>query len=284
VASILAMAVGITAIVVGAAALGLAPLLGTTPPVAASRSVSFVFPVYNNRGLEAVRNYLRPYLRRGDTFMIVSGNQDGPYDPAWVNAVAEDIRTYYPGTRILAATSGMANVDLAIAGTEPPVEGLVYIYEPDFANEPEFVWEDAPTRALFDAFAAGVREAGFRAVGKPTGRALLEPARGQYLWNYQALGSRVDDLFVQTQSFCDRSVEAFEAAIDTLQSQHPDDPGSDRWLPQITVDVSSESGVPATRALGCAEAAMAKQVDRFLLWWSPAFVDEAVQFLAGVRS
>jgi hypothetical protein len=93
----------------------------------------------------------------------------------------------------------------------------------------------------------------------------------------------MDDLFIQTQSYCEESVAQFEAAIQKLIAQFEGASRSDRWLPQLTVDLNSQNGVPVSRALACAEQAKELGVDRFLIWWSPAFPDEAAAFLEGLR-
>jgi hypothetical protein len=260
-----------------------APPLDATSPTTRQMTVNVVIPIYNDRGLHAVRTHLRPHLRRGDTFLLISGNQDDEIDPAWVDQAAEELRTFYPSTTILAGTSGIANVRVAVAGIEPPVEGLVYIYEPNFANEPEFTWDFATTQRLFDQVANLVRGAGLRVIGKPTGRPLLAPSLSRHQWDYRELGSSVDQLFIQTQAYCEASVAQFEAAIQELVAQFGGGSRDDRWLPQVTVDLNSPHGVSVARAVECAEVAKRLGVDRFLVWWSPAFAGEAAVFLERVR-
>ncbi|MEX1073167.1 MAG: hypothetical protein WED86_05650 [Chloroflexota bacterium] len=265
----------------GALILGL-PSTQTPLPVEVSPRLNVVIPIYNDRGLEAVRTSLRPYLRRDDVFLLVSGNQDDQIDAEWVDRSAEVLRTFYPGTTILAGTSGMANISLGIAGIRPPVEGLAYIYEPEFSNEPEFSWDFATTQRLFDEVAAKTRSAGFRAIGKPTGRPLLAVPLSGFEWDYAELGATMDDLFVQTQAYCHESVATYEEAIGKLIAQFGES-GSDRWLPQITLDLNSRHGVSVERALACAERAKEMGVRRFLMWWSGAHAENAAAFLKGIR-
>jgi hypothetical protein len=265
-----------------AAVVALVPPAEPTAPTA-RRDVRVIIPIYNDRGLRAVRSDLRPQLRRGDTFLIVSGNQDDGIDTAWVDQVAEEVRTLYPGTVILAGTSGMTNIRTAVAELQPPIEGVVYIYEPNFSNEPEFSWSFPATIARFEEVAEEAHAVGLRAIGKPTGRPLLAPALSGYEWDYATLGSLVDDLFVQTQSYCEDGVASFDEAIASLMTQFGGEAGVDRWVPQLTLDVSSEHGVDADRALLCAERALDQGVDRFLVWWSPPFAENAAAFLEALR-
>jgi hypothetical protein len=274
------LAIAVVGVVGALVVVGLLPQ--KVPAQEPQTPLNIVIPIYNDPGLRAVRTHLRPYLRRGDTFLLISGNQDDEIDVAWVDAAAEQLRTFYPNTAILAGTSGMANIDLAIAGLQPPVEGLAYIYEPDFSNEPEFSWNLSDTRRLFDEVAAKARSAGFRAIGKPTGRPLLAEALVQYAWDYRLLSTSMDDLFVQTQAYCFESVTQFGSAIEKLLAQF-EGSGSDRWLPQVTLDLNSRHGVTVERALACAELAKDMGVHRFLMWWSPAYPGEAAAFLEGVR-
>jgi hypothetical protein len=273
------LAVGLVA----AGAIVVAPPLDATSPPTRPTPLNVVIPIYNDRGLHAVRTHLRPHLRRGDTFLLISGNQDDEIDPAWLDLAAEELRTFYPSTTVLAGTSGIANVRVAVAGIEPPVEGLVYIYEPNFANEPEFSWDFATTQRLFDQVADLVRDAGLRVIGKPTGRPLLAPSLSRLEWNYRELRGSVDELFIQTQAYCEVSVAQFEAAIQKLVAQFGGGSRSELWLPQLTLDLNSPHGVSVARALACAEVAKGLGVDRFLMWWSPTFAAEAAVFLERVR-
>jgi hypothetical protein len=276
VAALIAIAALVALLLIGRQSTAAPPVPPAGPPI------NVVIPVYNDPGLRAVRTHLRPHLRRGDSFLIISGNQDGSIDTAWVDSTAEELRTFYPNTAILAGTSGMANIDAAVAAIEPPIEGLAYIYEPEFANEPEFTWDFPTTERLFGVFADKARGAGLRAIGKPTGRPLLAEALREYEWDYRELGRPLDDLFIQTQAYCYESQAEFEAAIDKLLVQFADT-GTNGWLPQLTLDLNSRHGVPVDQALACAEAAKDRGVHRFLMWWSPAHPENAATFLEDLR-
>ncbi len=249
--------------------------------------LSIVLPIYNERGLDLVlssQTEFHFYLQPGDTFMLVSGNVRGDVDLAWINAAAASLREVYPEVAIVAATSGLSNVAAATLGAEPPIEAVIYVYEPNFPNLPEFTWDfQATLEHLSEASAwAQVRE--LRLGAKPTGRPLLQRSLLRYNWNYGQMSEVFDELFVQTQTYCKEGTRAFERALERVITQVAlVNPGL-AWYPQVTVDPKAPNGTTVERAFDCAQIAQYKGLTGVLLWWSPEYPGQALNFLRQLRA
>jgi hypothetical protein len=253
------------------------------PEPVAARGFSLVIPIYNEAGLSAALTTLKPHLRRDDRFLIVSGNTDGQIDPAWINRAALELRETYPHAPIYAATSGLSNVAQAAQSVIDTVEAIVYIYEPNFPNQPEFSWDFGTTLARFSQAGAQIRSGGFRAVGKPTGRPLLQPSLQAYAWDYGELAATVDELFIQTQTYCKESPAAFARAIDEIVEQYGAQAEALSWLPQVTIDPGAPNGTSVRQAQACLAEAQARGVSGAVLWWAPPFAGRAVSFIAALN-
>ena len=247
------------------------------------RSFGLVVPIYNSAGLGAALTTLKPHLRAKDRFMLVSGNTDGEIDVAWLNEAALELRSVYQTAPIYAATSGLKNIGAAAQGVSNLFTAVVYIYEPNFPNQPEFSWDFETTLSRFDDVGKQVRKNGFRAVGKPTGRPILQSNLQSYNWNYGRLAESVDELFVQTQTYCKDGPSAFASALDTLSEQFQGH-AKTSWVPQVTIDPDAPNGTTVTQARACLEEAKRRGRSGAVLWWSPNFVDKAVAFIASLNA
>ena len=243
------------------------------------RSFGLVIPIYNEAGLTAALGTLKPQLRAHDRFMLVSGNTSGNIDVPWLNRAALELRAVYPVAPIYVATSGLANV-AAARKVAPLIEAIVYIYEPNFPNQPEFSWDFETTLARFEGVGAQVRKSGFRVVGKPTGRPLLQSGLQAYNWDYGRLAGTVDELFIQTQTYCKESPRVFALALDALKKQYGSRAKALRWSPQVTIDPGAPNGTTVAQARSCLEEAKQRGLVSAVLWWSPNFVERAVAFIA----
>lgn len=235
------------------------------------------FPVYNPQGLAALCGPLSPYVRPDDTVMLVSGNVDKALSVPWLGASLGTVRPHFPQVRTVAATAGREHLGV-LAASGLPVDGLVYIYEPGFANVPEFSWEAAATeRALEDA-AARAHAGGYPLVFKPTGRPLLQRPLARHGWDYGRLAARCDALFVQTQTYCPAGT--FADALAKLA--HACAAHLETTYVQVTVDAGARNGVPPAQAAACLRSA-AQPFAGATLWWSPRFVVEARRCLELLR-
>ena len=255
------------------------------------RSFGLVIPIYNGAGLEAAIKTLNPHLRTNDRFMLVSGNSSGDIDVPWLNEAAHMLRAAYPKTPIYAATSGLKNIEAA-SNVSALIEAVVYVYEPNFPNQPEFSWDFGTTLGLFAEAGVRIRGSGLIAIGKPTGRPILQSSLQSYAWNYGELAQTVDELFIQTQTYCKESPAAFAAALDTLITQYQaadtarvlTHSFTHTWVPQVTVDPSAPNGTSVVQARACLEEAKKRGLSGAVLWWSPTFVEQAVAFIASLNA
>lgn len=246
---------------------------------AEASSLLAVIPIYNNQGISVVKTTLRNYIRPGDIFVLISGNNSNTLDISWLNKNAEILKAQYPDAVIMAGTSGLTNISAAAEGVKDPIEALVYIYEPNFPNEPEFSWDFNKTAANFDKVTKIAHSHGLRSVGKPTGRPILQQCLLKYNWDYGVLGKHVDQMFVQTQTYCKRNGNAFEEAITKIMAQKEVIGSAGNWFPQVTVDPEAPNGVPVERAIRCVKVIESKGLGGVLMWWSPRYTDDAIEFL-----
>lgn len=238
-------------------------------------------PLYNDAGLREL-NILAPPLGPHDSLMLVSGNVDKPLDLEWLSRAHEQMRTQYPETPVLYATAGLAHLEALAQADVRGVraDGLVYIYEPGFANVPEFSWDAGTTLATLERAVALARGAGSRAVFKPTGRPLLQRALQQHGWHYGRFAGRADALFVQTQTYCRGGT--FAEAADKLASECG--PDLEKTYVQLTLDLAARNGVSPTAAQDCLAEAERRGFGGVTAWWSPQFSAEAEAFLKGFSS
>lgn len=238
-----------------------------------------VVPVYNDAGLQKVRTELKGLLCPGDLFLLISGNYK-EVDLSWLNDAAKTLKKEFPSVGVVAGSSGVGNILRIASGAEPPIEGIVYIYEPNFPKEPEFTWDFATTTKIFEWVAKAVHKRGFIFIGKPTGRPLLQAALQRHHWDYAALGSIADFLFIQTQTYCKKGPAVFAQAIEKVMSQYGKaGKSASNWIPQVTVDPEAPNGTSPANAAECARIAQDKGLKGVLLWWSPAYPERAAAFL-----
>ena len=257
--------------------------------------MKIVLPLYNARGHKVLVEHLAHLLPRDVTFLLVSGNMDKPLDVVWVDRTAGDLKARFPESTLLAATAGLDHVRSLTEHALPPVKGVVYIYEPNFGNEPEFTWTFADTLAHFAEVRRLAHARDLWAFGKPTGRPLYQAYLYKHGWDYAALGAAVDGLFVQTQTYCKKDPTVFGEALGALVGQYR--AGSRlasreasqvaaQYPPfvQVSLDPASRNGARADEVSACvaraAEHATAGALAGLLLWWSPRYPEEVARCLA----
>lgn len=231
-------------------------------------------PLYNDAGLRALPELL-PLLEPSDTLMLVSGNVDKPLDLGWLETTLSRLTgDALPG--VLLATAGLERLR-ALAEARLPASGLVYIYEPNFANVPEFSWEAEATLANVKEAAelTGSVPFGF----KPTGRPLYQTNLERYAWDYGAFAARADLLLVQTQTYCKNG--SFAEAVQKLGVQCREAQG--KTLAQVTLDLSARNGVEARAGFACAHEIASSGLAGVTVWWSPRYAQEVSVFLELLR-
>jgi hypothetical protein len=245
--------------------------------------MQIVIPIYNNQGLRVAESEFRPYIHSGDVFMVVSGNFGGPLNIRWVSQTARALKKEYTNAVIMAGTGGLSNVTTAAEELSRPVEGVVYIYEPNLPHEPEFSWDfDTTLNNLAQAYSV-IHTHGMIAVAKPTGRPLLQRNLLRYNWDYGEMARSVDEMFVQMQTYCKSGRRLFGEAFDKVQNQFVVSGDVHHWVPEISVDLGSPNGVLTSRAVSCVKGSAPKGLNGVLMWWSPKYPGQAVGFLKSVR-
>lgn len=233
-------------------------------------------PLYNDAGLRALET-LAPSLGPHDSLMLVSGNVDKPLDLDFLARAHEQLRRRYPETPVLVATAGLAHLE-TLARANVQAAGLVYIYEPGFANVPEFSWNFEDTLKNLDKAVETVHGADLRAVFKPTGRPLLQRALQPHGWHYGTFAERVDALFVQTQTYCQNGT--FAEAAEKLAGECAIN--LETTYVQLTLDLAARNGVSPAAAQTCLAEAERRGFGGVTAWWSPRFGGEAAAFLGAL--
>ena len=256
----------------------------TETPVAVDTSVTFLFPVFNQDGVEELLASIAPQMRPGDGVIVITGNNDNALDLPWLQESVTRINNALPGVKVYAMTAGLEHVQLLTAAGITGIEGVIYDYEPKFPNAPEFDYDFATTQANVREFAGIVSAAGLKSVLLPTGLPLDKKWAQKHGWDYAALGSEVDMQIIQTQTYCKSSASAFESAIAKAVSQHDSlGKSATQWMPQVTVDPNAPNGVQPAAAAECFELAAAAGHKTAMLWWSPYRTEPALEFLSLVR-
>ena len=237
-----------------------------------------VIPVYNDRGLEAVKAQLGAHTMPGDIFLVVSGNFN-TLNISWLNKTVAALKEIYPDNPVFVGTGGLQNAEKVIQGVTRPYDGVVYIYEPNLPCGHEFTWDCEKTAENFRQAAELAQRRGLPLIAKPTGRPLLQPGLQKFNWDYGELAAQVDMMFVQTQTYGKKGPDTFARAVDKLQAQFGARQTSASWFPVISIDPEAPNGIPVAQAGECARIAADGGVTGLVMWWSPRYADAAVEFL-----
>lgn len=201
-----------------------------------------LFNIFDSAHTEFLLNN-HMYVRPGDIFNIISGNNATTVNPTFVNQQAQQLRTLYPTNPIYAYTAGTVNpnnMQTISQVLNPNISGILYGYEPNMANEPEFTWDFNTTLTNVSTASSIAHAVGKMAGMGATGRPLLETDLQQYNWDYDEFLSNLDFLLVQTQTYAHDGVAIYMSAIGKLDTQTSTDV---RWCPQISIGLSNSNGV-----------------------------------------
>lgn len=248
--------------------------------------LAFTFAANSSAEVQTLLTTLRPYVLPGDAFDLVSGSPEGvPLSLTNLNRWAAELRSAYPSNAIYAHTAGVANYATVAAGVSSDFAGVLYDYEPGF--EPEFTYNFTQTLSDFANVSAIARAHGIESVGYPIGRPILGNGTGGIRWDYAALAGEMDQLVVQSQTYCHAGMSAFADAVETVQAQYAaeDLPAVPEF--QVTIGNATTSlpnGVTSSTGIACADALVARGLPSVYVWWDEGGVAELVQFLAVLES
>ena len=249
------------------------------PSLTSSGGVEFAVKhvVYNQGMLDQyIRGQLAGYVHPQDSFMLVSGNNSGNIDTQLLNSWAATLRKQYPEATLYAATSGMNNVRRGAIGLDL-FAGLMMVYEPNQDNAPEFSWEMAQTRLIWEEAADIIGSSGLEPWGKPSGRSL---PGGTYFgdWDYGVLAAVMSGVNVQTQGSCRK--DELNRALQYLIEQYRGAQATSDLFVQVTVASDQTNYAAPEDAIYCAQTGWAyPEVDGVTMWWSPGSLDQAKRFL-----
>jgi hypothetical protein len=221
--------------------------------------------------------------------MLTSGNISGSVSVSWVNAASAALKREFPDNPVMLLSSGLDNMNRIADKITGPVDIVLYDYEPNFDNEPEFSWDFAVTTDLFAAVSSVLRPAGFQAGGYPTGRPVLQLTQSilgwvEYGWHYGELRQSMDWLVVQTQTYCKSGVSRYADALDRVDRDMAEIGHKGNWYPQVTFAApeTNVNSVTVQKALQCTEEAVSRGLPGIVAWWSPQYVDDMVKYLKGI--
>jgi hypothetical protein len=237
-----------------------------------------------------------PYVRPQDSFMLLQNNSGGFANQTSINNLnsrANQIKAKYPNNKVYAATSGLQNVEFIAPRIDKTLfDGVMYVYEPNRVNEPEFTWNSPESDQNMKQAAKLINQAGLEPWGKPSGR--WADGRDHYrdsdygVWaNIMADGGQN----VQTQGSCrDRDgngkyTEDFREAVDSIVSQYRTAGASARLIVQVTTSSSAANtnAISPDKAFECAMAGWAyPEVEAVTLWSAigdQESIDRAEKFL-----
>jgi hypothetical protein len=212
--------------------------------------------------------------------VILSGNVSGEVDVEWLNSTAEVLEEVHTGVSIIAMTSGIQNITMAAPRLGEHFDGLAYTYEPNFENEPEFSWEfDPETIQNFEAVAQIGRTSKMKMIAYPTGRPVLQSYLWKYGWDYSLISGILDELIVETQTYCKDSAERYAEALRSLSDQHIARGMPRDFTSQITIAPGQPNTASVPTAIECVNEARKLGFDEILIWWSPSGAAEMMSLM-----
>ena len=226
----------------------------------------------------------RPYIEPGDSFDLDSGSpSELSLNMTALNDWAGLLHGAYPNASIYATTSGLAHYAEVAGNASSNFTGIFYDYEPNY--EPEYNASFAATLTNFQDAAKIAAARGFESVGYPTGRPILGPHFAADNWSYAALGSTVDQLVVQTQTYCSHLTD-FGNAVNHVLGEYTT-AGEPRT--NLSFQITLGNNVSLTRnevspkaAYRCARDLTEDNLPSLYLWWGPGSNSDVVEFLKDI--
>ena len=224
----------------------------------------------------------RPSVRRaGDSFELVSGvPSKHTLDIAEIDGWAGELHAAFPSAEIYAGTAGIAHLTTLASRVSNVVTGVFYDYEPGY--EPEFTGNFSQSVSEFENASEVAHVHGLLSIGYPTGRPIASPSFRADNWSYGVLAKTVDELVVQTQTYCHQGVAAFVNATNTVLTQYAatSAPGAPTF--QITLGGNASATpnqVTPAQAYRCTQVLLQDGLKSLYLWFGPGSNDKVVQFL-----
>ncbi len=286
-----ALLVGIVALaVVAAVVLATVGLASQSSPPATGSGfaplphLAITFAANSSSEVRFLLTSARPYLEPGDSFDLVSGSpENSTLSVSNLQRWSEELRAAYPWATISFHTAGVGNLGGVAPAAIGNASGVLYDYEPGF--EPEFSFNFTATLANFQNATAIAHANGVRSIGYPIGRMLLDPALQKYDWNYATLAGTVDQLIVQTQTYCAQGVPRFAEATGLVLAQFKAANLTSVPTFQVTIGNATTAlpnGVTAVPAYDCAAQLTGAGLSTLYLWWDIGGESNLLAFLQDI--
>ncbi len=280
------------AVLTTAAALviGLPPVAGSPTSLvviarpAALPSIAITFAANSSAEVESLIHSDHAYIRAGDSFDLVSGSPSTvPLNVPELNLWAKELHKEYPDAKIYEHTAGLAHYLTLAEEASPLVSGIYYDYEPGY--EPEFNASFNVTLANFDEANTIALAHGLVSVGYPTGRPILFRTYKADDWNYGELADAVDQLVIQSQTYCRMNMTWWTEAVDDVLGQYASVLPPTGPTFQVTLGVNSTvtpNEVSPLQAYNCTRLLTHDGLTSLYLWWGPGANSDVLKFLRDI--
>ena len=254
----------------------------TGPPPANFFNITFA--ATDGQEVQTLLTNVSPYILPGDSFDVLAGN-DGNITSSVrnVDRGSSDLHAAFPDAKIFVHTSGILSYSELAPHMDANITGMSYDYEPGY--EPEFTFNFSKTVDNFANVSRIAHEYGLESVGYPTGIPLLSAYLDTYDWDYGKLGRTVDQLFIQTQLFCQLSPTDYARVVSVVLDQYAAAGVFARPYFQISIGNATTDlphGVTAPTAYACAQQLESLGVHTLYLWWDEGGLPDLLQFLSDI--
>ena len=226
----------------------------------------------------------RPYIQPGDSFDLASGNPENTtLNTGEINHWASLLREAFPSATIFAHTAGVSHLSTLVTKASANIAGVFYDYEPHY--EPEFSANFSQTVGEFENATNIAHSQGLLSIGYPTGQPI---ASAQYRiddWNYGVLAEKVDQLVVQSQTYCHKGITSYRNAVSDVLGQYAQESAPGVPTFQITLGVNASltpNQVTPSQAYNCARVLTDFGLSTLYLWWGPNSNPEVQRFLEDI--
>lgn len=225
------------------------------------------FLTFNKGTIDKVIGTFKPYTRWGDMLMISSGVTSGGISATNLRDWGKYASANLPNLRRAMRVSGLSNLRACVNNVPRGIyHAIVYDYEPNFGNEPEFSWDFAATLKVFQQARYIVTTlGGYEFWAMPTGVPASSWAQDKYHWDYGRLAALCKQFHPQLQTHCmqDTMAQAADLVGKQIDARSPYVP----WHPQVTIGSSLYNAVSPDKAAACSKRALYDNAEGCFVQW-----------------
>jgi len=246
--------------------------------------LDITFAANSTREVESLIGKIAPYIEPGDSFDLVSGSPERtPLNVSAINLWASLLRSAYPTYPIYAHTAGLANYRVLAGNASPNISGIFYDYEPNY--ETEFTANFSETLGYFADATRIANAHGLLGIGYPTGKPIAFANWTKDHWNYASLAEVVNDLVVQSQTYCRQGTAQYASAISDVLAQYlaAGAPGAPTYQVTLGNNVNvTPNQVSPLQAYNCSSILTTDGLKTLYLWWGPGTNSNVIAFLKDI--